>query len=164
MFFLWFRCFKSWEKFSFLSGVDYWWVEMGLKNWKSPLYRAEAPLTIFLTRCLSKIWVKNDTKKRVFSTFRDVSRQKCVFVLNLKDTKKRVFSTFRDVLRQKCVFVLNLKYLNRIQKVNFQCGRFCLFAMHFLRLQLEEQGFPGLSYSKLTLLASDSDIWQMSVM
>ena len=45
-----------------------------------------------------------------------------------------------------------LKYLNRIQKVNFQCGKFCLFAMHFLRLQLEEQGFLGLSYSKLTLL------------
>ena len=36
--------------------------------------------------------------------------------------------------------------------------------MHFLRLKLEEQGFPGLSDSKLTPLSNDKDIWQMSVM
>ena len=149
--------------------IECFFIDQPLKSmvfrWFSQIeVQSEAPLTIFLTRCLSKVWVKKDTKKRVFSKFCDVSRQKCVFVLNQKDTKKRVFSTFRDVSRQKCVFVLNLKYLNRIPKVNFQCGRFCSFAMHFLRLQLEEQGFPGLSYSKLTLLANDSDIWQMSVM
>ena len=126
-------------------------------RFKSERYQKARIFDISRQKCVLVLNL-NDTKKRVFSTFRNVSRQKCIFVLNLKDTKKRVFSTFRDVLRQKCVFVLNLKYLNRTQKVNFQCGRFCLFAMHFLRLQLEEQGFPGLSYSKFTLLANDSDI------
>ena len=46
---------------------------------------AEAPLTIFFTRCLSKVWVKSESKqyqKRVFETY-PISRQKCVFLPNL---------------------------------------------------------------------------------
>ena len=38
-----------------------------------------------------------------------------------------------------------------------------LLAMHFLRLQLEEQDFSALSYIKLTLLANGADVCQMSV-
>ena len=131
------------------------------EDWGQPhsYWGPEAPVTIFLTRCLSKVWVKShlsesnlskkNTKKRVFAT-NPVSQQKCVF-----DIWTYIHTSMAD-LHNWSIWIES-------KKLNFDYGRVCLFAMHFLRLQLEEQSFPALSYFKLTLLANGADVCTMSV-
>ena len=99
--------------------------------------------------CLSQIWVK---KIRKSAYLRHIS---------FRDKSARLFKIW---IRKKTIGKEHIFAIRIIPSTpNFQYGRVCLFAMYFMRLQLEEKGISGLSYFKLTLLAKGTDVCQMSV-
>ena len=139
----------------------------------------------FLGRYLHKIWVKSSyvwvkvwtkqTQKNAYlrrNLIHDKSAQmrhsrvqkrpeKRMFAKSLVLRQKRVFNSLKPGQWKKHIVSKTPGYA---RKTCLWQTMKTLFPMDVLSLWLREQSFTSLFYFKLTLLANDSDVWQMSVM
>ena len=138
-----------------------------LVHWSSPLWKIAPKLScnpvISVVIFCPDIWVKSESNRICLSQIWVKKIQKSAYLrhISFRDKSARLFKIW---IRKKTIGKEHIFAIRIIPSTpNFQYGRVCLFAMHFMRLQLEEKGISGLSYFKLTLLAKGTDVCQMSV-